>query len=247
MEIVIKPGKVIQSYRFEHPIGSGAYGVVWQGRHELMGLPVAIKVIDTRDLGTQNLERVRQECRIGGQLTHREYVVEVRDAFVDELLALAQDAGVEPGVRQLAAGALERLGRMDEAVEAWLALARDAEAVGWTHGVAARKLGQLAGQLPPEQGFDLARLSTTLDPRRKSDEDILQHLAWGMQEAQWSNPQSATWLLPLVEGTFEDRQVYHALRDVAWEALAQLAPLADQAGAAAFQSQEALPVSGESD
>ena len=81
MEIAIKPGEVIQSYRFEHPIGSGAYGVVWQGRHELLNLPVAIKVIDTRDLDMQNLERVRQECRIGGQLTHREYVVEVRNAF----------------------------------------------------------------------------------------------------------------------------------------------------------------------
>jgi hypothetical protein len=31
------------------------------------------------------------------------------------------------------------------------------------------------------------RLFTTLNLRQKSDEDILRHLAWGMQEAQWSN------------------------------------------------------------
>jgi len=75
MEIVIKPGEAIQSYRFERSIGSGGYGVVWQDRHKLIDFPVAIKVIDTRDLDTQNLERVRQECCIGGQLTHGEHVM----------------------------------------------------------------------------------------------------------------------------------------------------------------------------
>ncbi len=81
MEINIKPSDIIRSYRFEHPIGYGAYGMVWKGHHEYMDLPVAIKVIDTRDLDRQNLERVKQECRIGGRLTHQARVVEVRDAF----------------------------------------------------------------------------------------------------------------------------------------------------------------------
>ncbi|MEA3340597.1 MAG: hypothetical protein U9R15_11575 [Chloroflexota bacterium] len=48
MEIVIKPNQVIRSYRFEHPIGHGAYGVVWKAHHEHLDLPVAIKNIDTQ-------------------------------------------------------------------------------------------------------------------------------------------------------------------------------------------------------
>ena len=81
MEISIKPGEVIRSYRFEHPIGHGAYGMVWKGHHEHLDVPVAIKAIDTHDLDTQSLERVKQECWVGGKLTHKEHVVEVRDAF----------------------------------------------------------------------------------------------------------------------------------------------------------------------
>ncbi|MDY7080772.1 MAG: serine/threonine-protein kinase, partial [Chloroflexota bacterium] len=81
MEISIKPNDIISSYRFEHPIGHGAYGMVWKGHHEHLDVPVAIKAIDTHDLDAQNLERVKQECRVGGKLTHKEYVVEVRDAF----------------------------------------------------------------------------------------------------------------------------------------------------------------------
>jgi len=81
MEIDLKPNDVVGSYRLEHPIGYGAYGMVWKGHHEHLDQPVAIKVIDTRDLDAQNLERVKQECRIGGRLTHKERVVEVRDAF----------------------------------------------------------------------------------------------------------------------------------------------------------------------
>jgi serine/threonine-protein kinase len=83
MEISIKSGTIIRNYLFDHPIGHGAYGMVWQGRHELLDLPVAIKVIDTHDLDAQSLERVKQECRIGGQLIHKEHIVEVRDAFED--------------------------------------------------------------------------------------------------------------------------------------------------------------------
>lgn len=83
MEIIIKPNQVIRSYRFEHPIGHGAYGMVWKAHHEHLDLPVAIKAIDTHDLDAQNLERVKQECLVGGKLNHREHVVEVRDAFPD--------------------------------------------------------------------------------------------------------------------------------------------------------------------
>ena len=81
MEVKIKPGAVIHSYRFEHPIGHGAYGMVWKGYHEHLDQAVAIKVIDTQSLDTNSLERVKQECRIGGKLTHQSHVVEVRDAF----------------------------------------------------------------------------------------------------------------------------------------------------------------------
>jgi len=81
MEIDIKPGDVIGSYRFKHYIGHGGHGEVWEGHHQYLDQPVAIKMIDTRDLDEQDLQRVEQECRIGGQLTHKEHIVEVRDAF----------------------------------------------------------------------------------------------------------------------------------------------------------------------
>lgn len=84
MEINIKPNELIHSYRFEHPIGYGANGVVWKAHHLHMDLSVAIKVIDTQDLDPLNLDRVKQECRIGGKLSHQVHVVEVRDAFPDQ-------------------------------------------------------------------------------------------------------------------------------------------------------------------
>jgi len=81
MKYSIKPGDVIGNYHFEHPIGHGAYGVVWQGLHQYLEQPVAIKVIDTYALDKRDIERVMQECRIGGKLSNKAQVVEVRDAF----------------------------------------------------------------------------------------------------------------------------------------------------------------------
>jgi single-stranded-DNA-specific exonuclease len=82
VDIAIKPGEVIRSYRFECPIGYGAYAFVWKAHHEHLDQPVAVKVIDMHNLDAQDLERVKQECRIGGKLIrNREHVVEVRDAF----------------------------------------------------------------------------------------------------------------------------------------------------------------------
>jgi serine/threonine protein kinase len=81
MEIDIKPNDTIHSYRFEHPIGHGAYGMVWKVHHLYLDRPFAAKVIDTRNLDAQDLERVKQECRIGGKLEHKDHVVQVQDAF----------------------------------------------------------------------------------------------------------------------------------------------------------------------
>ena len=149
---------------------------------------------------------------------------------VEELEFLAQDVETDPEMRRAAVKALDRLNRQNETVADLLTLAWDVETDRGRRGVAARKLGRLAGRLLPEQGYALAHFATALEPKNKLDEDILQRLAWGMQEAQWSDPRSATWLLPLVEGTFEGRKIHHALRDAAWEGLSKLAPLADQMG-----------------
>lgn len=82
MEILIQPGQIIQTrYRFEHPIGFGAYGSVWKAWHETLSKPLAIKVIEIHNLDPTNLERVKNECKIGGQLGDGSGIVQVWDAF----------------------------------------------------------------------------------------------------------------------------------------------------------------------
>lgn len=82
---VIKPNDVVHNmYRFEHPIGHGAYGMVWKGHQIHMDKPVAIKVIDTHNLDQASIERVKQECRIGGELSHKAQVVHVENAFPEK-------------------------------------------------------------------------------------------------------------------------------------------------------------------
>jgi hypothetical protein len=84
MEIDINSGDIIREYRFERPLGSGAYGMVWRAYHRLLDVPVAIKVVNVRALDSESVERIKRECRIGGKLTHKEHIVEVRDAFQEK-------------------------------------------------------------------------------------------------------------------------------------------------------------------
>lgn len=85
MEILIQPGQIIQTrYRFEHPIGFGAYGSVWKAWHETLSKPLAIKVIEIHNLDPTNLERVKNECKIGGQLGDGSGIVQVWDAFEEQ-------------------------------------------------------------------------------------------------------------------------------------------------------------------
>jgi serine/threonine protein kinase len=89
MEIHIQPGQLVEKrYRFEHPIGFGAYGHVWKAWHEELDIPLAIKVVDVSQLDPMNLARVKQECQIGGKLADKTSVVLVRDALQvgDDLL-----------------------------------------------------------------------------------------------------------------------------------------------------------------
>jgi serine/threonine protein kinase len=82
MEITIQPGQIVENrYRFEHPIGFGAYGSVWKAWHETLSKPLAIKVIEIHNLDPTNLERVKNECKIGGQLGDGSGIVQVWDAF----------------------------------------------------------------------------------------------------------------------------------------------------------------------
>jgi serine/threonine protein kinase len=80
----IKRGQVIGGYHIEDIIGYGGFGMVWRARHERLDSPVAIKVIDIHRLDQERLERVKYECQIGGKLTHKAHVVEVRDAFRED-------------------------------------------------------------------------------------------------------------------------------------------------------------------
>jgi hypothetical protein len=148
---------------------------------------------------------------------------------IDPLLSLARDRRIESSVRLTASEALEKLGQSQEAIGIMMSLMIDFEVANWVRQDAAMRLGESAGQMSVEQGYELARFIVGLHPGWDSEHSVLQHLAWGMQKAEWSNPESATWILPLVEGMFEKQPVYQAVRDAAWEAMSQLVILAEKA------------------
>ncbi len=85
MEITIQPGQILQSrYQLDHPLGFGAYGSVWKSHHLTLEQYRAVKAIPLCDLDPLNLERVKNECVIGGKLEHGSGVVQVYDAFEEQ-------------------------------------------------------------------------------------------------------------------------------------------------------------------
>ena len=151
-----------------------------------------------------------------------------RLGYMEPLLAATIDTRVSLDACHVIAEALERMNLVDRAITIWLSLAGDSSNDRRTRSMAARNLGRLAGNLSPEQGAQTLHLITRLDKRKGSEADILQHFAWGLQTAQWSNPESATWLLPLIERLVGSQTALSAVRDVAWEALLQLASLVEE-------------------
>jgi parallel beta-helix repeat protein len=80
MQIDIKPNDVIHSYLFEHPLGYGNNGMVWQGYHEYLNVPVAIKVMDIHGLAPEAREQIKEQCRRISKLKH-DRIVEIHNAF----------------------------------------------------------------------------------------------------------------------------------------------------------------------
>lgn len=78
----IEPGQVyFNRYRFEHPIGSGATGVVWKGWHTRMERPLAIKVVNVSGLDEKWLARAKLECNVAAKVTGHTNLVAIYDAF----------------------------------------------------------------------------------------------------------------------------------------------------------------------
>ncbi len=79
-----RQGDVLGSYALERPLGEGAMGRVWLGRHVKLGRNAAIKVLKSEH--TQNSELVGRffdEARAVNQINH-EHIVAISD-FVEEL------------------------------------------------------------------------------------------------------------------------------------------------------------------
>jgi serine/threonine protein kinase len=87
MEYIELSGKILQGhgrYRIKRLIGYGARGQVWEAWHNFLGRLLAIKVIDVSSLDPIDLERVKRECSIGGELGEETGIVRVHDAFEEQ-------------------------------------------------------------------------------------------------------------------------------------------------------------------
>jgi tetratricopeptide (TPR) repeat protein len=80
-------------FKLLHPIGRGGMGVVWLGRHEAQGVPVAVKVITAKVANTEEYHRAfEQEVRAVGALDHPG-VVWIFDSGKISAPVAAQSAG----------------------------------------------------------------------------------------------------------------------------------------------------------
>lgn len=70
-------------YLLERPLGAGAMGRVWLARNVMLDLPVAIKIVDAADHGTDAMARVLAEARLLAQLSHPN-IVRVLDCHSDD-------------------------------------------------------------------------------------------------------------------------------------------------------------------
>ncbi len=74
----------IGRYRIERVLGSGGCGVVYAARHDMLGKPVAIKILRTELVqDTAQSQRFLREARIAAALTH-ENIVNITDFGTDE-------------------------------------------------------------------------------------------------------------------------------------------------------------------
>ena len=74
----------VGQYRIERTIGSGGFGVVYAAKHDVLGKPVAIKMLRHELVAdTQQSQRFLREARIAAALQH-ENIVDITDFGTDE-------------------------------------------------------------------------------------------------------------------------------------------------------------------
>ena len=61
--------RTIGRYTLESEIGSGAMGIVYKARHEMLRRPAAVKILDTRRLNGDAVQRFEAEVQLTSQLT----------------------------------------------------------------------------------------------------------------------------------------------------------------------------------
>jgi len=82
---LLKPGTRVGRYVIEEPLGGGAMGMVYAGRHETLGRAVALKVAraSARAEGLQLRARLLREARAASAIRHR-HVVTVHDVLATD-------------------------------------------------------------------------------------------------------------------------------------------------------------------
>jgi len=81
-DTALAPNQLIHDrYRVLSPRGWGSFGVVWKAKNEMTQLSLAIKEIDIQGMDQAMLDRIKQECEIGGKLSDVRHVVPVFDAL----------------------------------------------------------------------------------------------------------------------------------------------------------------------
>ncbi|MCA9524952.1 MAG: protein kinase, partial [Myxococcales bacterium] len=92
------------------PVGSGAMGVVFQGRHGPSGTPVAVKVLSADHADAASREAFRREVQTAAGLRHR-HIVPVLDHGTVPAGTVGLDAGVPYLVMALGESSLLRTAR----------------------------------------------------------------------------------------------------------------------------------------
>jgi serine/threonine-protein kinase len=77
------PGSAVGPYTLDAKIGEGAMGVVYKGRHTLLGRPVAIKLLSPERSGDDDRARFEREAQLTSSLTHPN-TISVYDSALSE-------------------------------------------------------------------------------------------------------------------------------------------------------------------
>ena len=137
---MLKAGTVLGSYEIVAPIGAGGMGVVYRGKHVMLGNPVAVKVLLANFAMSEKVRvRFRQEAYVQANVQHPNIVRVTDMVSTDDALAIVMDLVEGPSLED--ALTTERCGQW--ALEDALAVMRpvlDAVAAAHARGVVHRDL-----------------------------------------------------------------------------------------------------------